>query len=53
MENGEILYSLAALKNVGRAAIEHLEAVRSDGGPFRSVADFARRVDARREQAGA
>jgi DNA polymerase-3 subunit alpha len=44
---GRILYSLAALKNVGRAAIEHLENARREGGPFRSVADFARRVDAR------
>jgi DNA polymerase-3 subunit alpha len=45
--NGKILYALSALKNVGRAAIEHLEAARREGGPFRSLSDFARRVDAR------
>jgi len=42
-----ILYSLAALKNVGAGAIEHLVTVRGEGGPFKSVGDFARRIDAR------
>ncbi|HEX3216794.1 MAG TPA: DNA polymerase III subunit alpha [Aestuariivirgaceae bacterium] len=46
VRDGEILYSLAALKNVGRAAVEHIEAVRGDG-PFRTLGDFARRVDPR------
>ena len=46
VQNGEILYSLAALKNVGRAAVEHLETVRRDGS-FTSLGDFARRVDPR------
>ena len=45
--DGAILYSLAALKNVGAGAIEHLVAVREEGGPFRSLGDFARRIDAR------
>jgi DNA polymerase-3 subunit alpha len=44
---GRILYALSALKNVGRAAIEHLEAARREAGPFRSLSVFARRVDAR------
>src|SRR5262249_29742641 len=39
-------YSLAALKNVGQGAIEHLVNVRNEGGPFRSLGDFARRIDA-------
>ena len=41
----EIHYSLAALKNVGRGAIEHLEKVRASGGGFTSIGDFARRID--------
>ena len=45
--NGAVLYSLAALKNVGAGAIEHLVRVREEGGPFRSLGDFARRIDAR------
>jgi DNA polymerase-3 subunit alpha len=47
VKDGAILYSLAALKNVGAGAIEHLVAVRRDGGPFKSIGDFARRIDAR------
>ena len=46
VRDGDILYSLAALKNVGRAAVEHVETVRRDG-PFAGLADFARRVDPR------
>jgi DNA polymerase-3 subunit alpha len=41
--NGRILYSLAALKGVGAQAVEHLVAVRQ-AGPFRDLADFARRI---------
>ena len=47
VEDGVILYSLAGLKNVGRGAIEHLSAVREEGGRFTSLGDFARRVDGR------
>jgi len=42
-----IRYSLAALKNVGRAAVEHLTDERKMQGPFRDVADFARRLNPR------
>jgi DNA polymerase-3 subunit alpha len=45
--NGQILYSLAALKNVGAGAIEHIVKAREEGGPFRSLGDFARRIDGR------
>jgi DNA polymerase-3 subunit alpha len=44
-KEGRILYSLAALKNVGQGAIEHLVKVRADTGPFTSLGDFARRID--------
>src|SRR5262245_21548713 len=46
VKDGSILYSLAALKNVGQGAIEHLVRVRKEGGPFASLGDFARRIDA-------
>jgi DNA polymerase-3 subunit alpha len=45
VREGQIIYSLAALKNVGASAIEHLVAVRSKGGRFTSLGDFARRID--------
>ncbi len=47
VKDGAILYSLAALKNVGTGAIEHLVSARTAGGPFKSVGEFARRIDAR------
>jgi DNA polymerase-3 subunit alpha len=47
VKDGVVHYSLAALKNVGRGAIEHLVEVRGTRGPFVSLADFARRVDGR------
>nr|WP_244651040.1 DNA polymerase III subunit alpha [Rhizobium sp. CFBP 8762] len=45
-ETGEnrIFYSLAALKGVGEAAVEHIVAVRGDQ-PFASLEDFCLRVD--------
>ena len=47
VEDGAILYSLAALKNVGAGAIEHIVQAREEGGPFKSLGDFAKRIDAR------
>jgi len=46
-EKGVIYYALAAVKGVGRQAMEHLTAVRAEGGPFKSVADFSARIDPR------
>ncbi|TIT86415.1 MAG: DNA polymerase III subunit alpha, partial [Mesorhizobium sp.] len=40
----KIFYSLAALKGVGDAAVEHIVAVRGEK-PFKSLADFCERVD--------
>ena len=40
-----IRYSLAALKNMGRAAAETIRASRTTGERFDSIADFARRLD--------
>ncbi len=46
VRNGMIFYSLAALKNVGVGAIQHLIATREAGGRFASLGDFARRMRA-------
>jgi len=42
-----ICYSLAAMKNVGRHAVEHICEERKTKGPFRDVSDFARRINPR------
>jgi DNA polymerase-3 subunit alpha len=47
VKDGAILYSLAALRNVGDGAVSHLVDVRNESGPFKSLGDFARRIDAR------
>ncbi len=44
-EAGVIYYALAAVKGVGRQAMDSVVADRAENGPFGSVADFARRVD--------
>ncbi|QFU16406.1 DNA polymerase III subunit alpha [Microvirga thermotolerans] len=44
--NGAILYALAAVKGVGRQAIEAVVEARGDR-PFESLADFARRINPR------
>ena len=45
--NGEILYALSAIKNVGRQAMEHLVEERRANGPFRDLFDFASRISPR------
>jgi len=47
VEDGEVLYALGAIRNVGLAAMEHLVQVREEGGPFRDLFDFVERVDPR------
>jgi len=47
VEDGQILYALGALKTVGKAAMEHVVAVREAGGPFQDLYDFAERIDPR------
>ena len=42
-----IRYALAAVKNVGGAAMTALVAERDGNGPYRSLADFAQRLDVR------
>jgi DNA polymerase-3 subunit alpha len=43
--DGAIFYALAAIKGVGRSAVESIVAARLAGGPFRDLADLARRID--------
>lgn len=45
VENGKIRYALAAVKNVGEAAMQAVVAERARGGKYRSVADLLKRVD--------
>ena len=47
VEDGEVLYALGAIRNVGLAAMEHVVQVRREGGAFRDLYDFLERVDAR------
>ena len=47
VEDGEVLYALGAIRNVGLAAMEHLVAVREAGGRFADLYDFVMRVDPR------
>jgi DNA polymerase III subunit alpha len=46
-ENPAIHFALAAIRNVGRSAMEHVASVRREGGRFKSLPDFAERVDPR------
>ncbi|MBC8038029.1 MAG: DNA polymerase III subunit alpha, partial [Rhizobiales bacterium] len=46
VKNGTIVYALAALKNVGAGAMQHLVEIRETAGPFTSLGSFARRIDA-------
>ena len=45
VKDGTIVYSLSALKNVGDGAVTQIVAARKLGGPFKSLGDFAGRVD--------
>ncbi|MEQ9144668.1 MAG: DNA polymerase III subunit alpha [Parvibaculaceae bacterium] len=45
VKDGQILYALGAIKNVGRQAMEQLVAEREENGPFKDIYDFARRLN--------
>ena len=47
VSDGTILYALAAIRNVGRQAIDHIVAERDTNGPFNSLTDFASRISPR------
>jgi DNA polymerase-3 subunit alpha len=45
---GAIRFGLAAVKNVGGAALDSIIEVRTSGGPYKSLGDFCTRVDSRK-----
>jgi DNA polymerase III subunit alpha len=45
---GRIRFGLGAVRGVGESAVEAILQARQDGGPFKSLHDFASRVDAKR-----
>ncbi len=45
---GGIRFGLAGVKNVGEGAIESILSVREEGQPFKSLVDFACRIDGRK-----
>ncbi len=47
VEDGKVRYALGALKGVGEKAMEALVAEREAKGPFKSLDDFAERIDPR------
>ncbi len=44
-KDGKIVFGLAAIKNVGKAMIESMEAERAARGPFRSLTDYCMRME--------
>ncbi|HVH48260.1 MAG TPA: DNA polymerase III subunit alpha [Sphingomicrobium sp.] len=47
VEGSAVRYALGALKGVGEKAMDALVAERARGGPFRTLEDFAERIDPR------
>ncbi len=47
VKDGDVLYALSAIKNVGMQAMEHLVEERKSGGPYVDLFDFARRINPR------
>jgi DNA polymerase-3 subunit alpha len=47
VEDGQVLYALGAIRNVGLEAMRHVIAVREAGGAFCDIFDFAERIDPR------
>jgi DNA polymerase-3 subunit alpha len=46
-DNGSIRFGLAAVKNVGEAAVQEIVDKRQQGGPYKSLPDFISRIDLR------
>lgn len=44
-QKGDIRFGLAAIKGAGTAGVEHIIKVREEGGPYKSLFDFAERID--------
>ncbi|QGY39067.1 DNA polymerase III subunit alpha [Pseudodesulfovibrio cashew] len=48
VREGEILFAMAAIKNVGEEAINEIVVERNEGGTFKDIFDFCERVNLRR-----
>lgn len=44
-DTGQVRFGMAAIKNVGRGAVEEILRARDNGGPFASIEDFLTRVN--------
>ncbi|CUS48690.1 DNA polymerase-3 subunit alpha [Idiomarinaceae bacterium HL-53] len=44
-QNQQVVYGIGAIKGVGEGPIESIIAARNEGGPFKDLFDFCRRVD--------
>jgi DNA polymerase-3 subunit alpha len=53
IERGGIRFGLLAIKGIGDGPIDEIVRMRSEGGPFTSLADFCTRVDPRQVGKGA
>jgi len=47
VEEGKVRFGLSAVKNVGQTAVNEIERLRKEDGPFESVEDFLRRTTRR------
>src|SRR5262249_33728530 len=45
VQQGKIVFGLAAIKGCGRNATEAIVRARAEGGPFRDLFDFCERID--------
>ncbi|HJV05873.1 MAG TPA: DNA polymerase III subunit alpha [Chromobacteriaceae bacterium] len=45
VDRQHIRYALGAIKGTGEAAVDHIVAVRNEGGPFTDLFDFCQRTD--------
>lgn len=47
VEDGKIRFGLSAIKGLGQGSVKLIIEARDEGGPFKSIADFAQRVPAK------
>lgn len=48
LDDSHMMYGLGAIKGVGEAAIENIIVARNEGGEFKNLFDFCKRVDLRK-----
>jgi DNA polymerase-3 subunit alpha len=45
VRDGKIVYGLRGIKNVGSAAVDHIVEERNQGGPYKDLTEFLKRLD--------